>query len=269
MSDSLSAKTGRVLSLMLAAIIALPGTLAAQDEPKRTVKLATLNWEPYYGEDLKNGGFITELARESFRRAGYEMTVDFIPWSRAMARAERGIVDGLLGAYYNEERDRKFHFSDNLYNDNVGLIALEELGVESYDSLRDLEGMTIGMGRDFSVSPAFDNADFLDKAPARNNRANVHKLFAGRIEMVVDSWIVLSNLVKEAGYSMDKVVFIQPPLQTRGVYVAISKEIENGRAVAQAMNAGLSGLHANGTYQEILDKHGMPIEGSPRRDRGS
>lgn len=269
MLDHSGKRAGVVVSLALAASLALPSAVAAQDESKQTVELATLNWEPYYGEDLKNGGFITELARESFARVGYEMTVEFIPWSRAMVRGERGLVDGLLGAYYNAERDKKFHFSDNLYNDNVGLIALDDLGVESYDNLRDLEGYTIGTGRDFSVSPAFDSADFLDKAAARDNEANVHKLFAGRIDMVVDSWIVLSNLVKEAGYSMDKVVYVDPPLQTRGLYVAISKQIENGRGLAQAMNAGLAGLHSDGTYEDILRKHGMPIEGSPRRGQGS
>lgn len=269
MTTSLGTKATGLVAMGFVAVAAWSGPVQAQDGATRTVQLATLNWEPYYGEDLKNGGFITELARESFNRVGYEMKVDFIPWSRAMARAERGIVDGLLGAYYNAERDKNFHFSDNLYNDNVGLIALEETGLESYENLRDLEGYTIGMGRGFSVSPAFDGADFLDKAPARNNRANVHKLFAGRIDMVVDSWIVLSNLVTEAGYSMDKVVYVDPPLQTRGVYVAISKEIENGRAIAQAMNGGLAGLHADGTYREILQRHGMPIEGSPRGGQGS
>lgn len=38
----------------------------------RSVHLATLNWEPYIGEEIESNGFGAEILRQAFNRAGTE-----------------------------------------------------------------------------------------------------------------------------------------------------------------------------------------------------
>lgn len=241
--------------------LGLVGSASAQE--RETVELVTLNWPPYYGEELPDGGFVTTVAREAFARSGYDMEVTFVPWARAMAQAEAGNADGLLGAYHNERRAEKFRFSEALYNDHVGFIALADSGIESYDTLRDLEGYTVGLGRGFTVSPAFDNADYIDKDPARNNEVNIHKLFAGRVDLVVESWFVIANRIEELGYPREDVVFVEPPVATNGLYVALSRELANDAELIAAFNEGLAEMRADGTYDDLRERFDMPPEGVP------
>ncbi|NOR23845.1 MAG: hypothetical protein GQ542_05525 [Desulforhopalus sp.] len=52
--------------------------------------MATLNWQPFYGENLPKNGFYAELSREAFKRAGYDLIITFVPWKRAVQMARTG-----------------------------------------------------------------------------------------------------------------------------------------------------------------------------------
>ena len=48
--------------------------VVAQD---KKIVLATDPWPPFYGPDIKNGGYLTEIVKESFKRVGYDCKVEF------------------------------------------------------------------------------------------------------------------------------------------------------------------------------------------------
>ena len=50
------------LALSLASSLCLAG--------ERKLDFGTTEWPPYYGKDLQNGGFMTEIVVEAFKRAG-------------------------------------------------------------------------------------------------------------------------------------------------------------------------------------------------------
>jgi len=58
-----------IVTVMLSA-----GIVAAQ-----TITLATMNWPPFYSNDLPEHGFFTAISKEAFKRTGYEMKVKFFP----------------------------------------------------------------------------------------------------------------------------------------------------------------------------------------------
>jgi polar amino acid transport system substrate-binding protein len=253
----------RLVAFLLMALTVGVGLMASSTAQAREVRLVTLNWPPYYGAELPDQGFITDVVRQALDRQGHTLVVEFMPWARALREARNGAADGLLGAYYNDERAQDFYFSDNIYNDNVGLVTVEDGAPAAYESLRDLQDYTIGMGRGFSVSPEFDEADYLRRVVASDNVINIRKLYAGRVDYVAGSWTAMAAIVRDEGLAMDRLAFVDPPLQTNGLFITGVRSRDTSAEMIAAFNRGLEALRRDGTFDDLLEKHDLPVDGKP------
>jgi len=231
-------------------------TAVANPVQARTVSMCTLNWAPFYGEELPRNGFFTEIVRTAFERAGHDVTTEFMPWSRAKVEVEQGDRDVLLGAYYNEERAQTYLASDAIYTAEVGLVALESLGVESFNSLRDLTDYTIGFGRGFTVNEEFDNADYLDKEAEEDLELNVNKLYAGRVDMIAGSFENISYIAQQQGRDVGRLVFLEPALKESTLHIMVSRTIDDGEQILADFHQGLRKIREDGTYDRILSEMG-------------
>jgi polar amino acid transport system substrate-binding protein len=226
----------------------------------RTVEMCSVPWAPFYGPDLQEQGFLTTLARAAFDQAGHEAKMEFMPWARAMLEVKQGDRALVMGAYYSDERAETYRFSDVLYKTKVGLIALESLGVQSYDDLRELSDYTIGYGRGWSTTKEFDNADYLNKEAAKNNVLNVRKLYKERIDMIAMNFDRFNQIVREEGLDPDRAVFLNPPLKTSGLYLMFSEAIDDTDQLVSDFNSGLAQLRESGRYQAILSRYGLSTD---------
>lgn len=222
----------------------------------RQLTMCTLNWEPFYGEDLPRNGFFTELVREAFERGGHTVNVEFMPWARAMIEVKQGDREVLLGAYYSDERAETYHASDPIYTAEVGLVAHRRAGIESFSSLRDLTDYTIGYGRGFTVTEEFDNADYLDKEPAKDLAQNVKKLYAGRIDMIAGSFANIRYAAQQQGMDLGELVFLQPALVENSLHIMVSKATPDGEQLLADFHRGLREIREDGSYEQILREMG-------------
>ena len=79
-------------SVVFGLVLSLASSLCLASE--KTLNIVADNYPPYYGEDLPNGGVLTEIIVEAFRRAGYELKIKWVPWKRAVkggAKARRAL----------------------------------------------------------------------------------------------------------------------------------------------------------------------------------
>ncbi len=226
------------------------------DVHARQVTMCTLNWQPYYGEDLPRDGFFTAIVRAAFERGGHSANTEFMPWARAMLEVKQGDRDVLLGAYYNEERAETYIASDPIYTDEVGIVAHEDLGLTEFDSLRELSDYTIGYGRGYSVNEEFDNAEYLDKGPEESQVLNLRKLFAGRIDLIAGSFASIRYVANQEGHDVDELVFLEPTLKENTLHIMISRAIDDGDQLMADFHDGLSGIREDGTYDRILEEMG-------------
>src|SRR5882762_1104620 len=72
-----------------------------QTNAENVVTLVAGERPPYIGASLPENGYVSELAREAFKRKGYVVKITFYPWARSKMLAARGSVDGMLPAYYD------------------------------------------------------------------------------------------------------------------------------------------------------------------------
>ena len=82
-------------ALVIAVLVSGPG-LAAD----KTLKLAATEYPPFYGKELKDHGFITEIIATAFERSGYQINVKFLPWKRALEKTKDGAYDGVFVQFY-------------------------------------------------------------------------------------------------------------------------------------------------------------------------
>lgn len=247
-----------LLMFMMSATV----TMAAD----RTVRLATLAWEPYVGPALENRGYVSEIVVEAFKRAGYTTIISFYPWARAVKTAEYGEADGVFPEYYDEGRKKDFVFSDPFPGGPVGLYKRKDTKV-SYsidprlnqtEALRSLQGYRFGVVRGYINTADFDKADFLKKDEVFGDELNIKKLYNRRIDfMFIDKFVaehLINNKFPEYEAELE---FMEPPLENKLLYIAFSKNAANYQEKLAAFNQGLEQIIADGTLVAIMARHGF------------
>ena len=236
-----------LLSILLAFVL-VPSVQA------REISMLTVEWAPHYGSELPEEGLTTAIVKAAFRASGHVSEVDFIPWTRALKEVEEGKADIVMGAYHNKEREQTYIFSDPIYFLQLGLIARPGLGVTRYDSLRELAPYRIGISRGFANSEEFDAANYLDKHVASFPNLNIRKLFRGRIDMAVMNFDLFRYEARKEGFCIGDVEFIEPPLETHGLYLMASRNIADGDKVIADFNSGLAKIRQNGEFDRIVNR---------------
>jgi polar amino acid transport system substrate-binding protein len=242
-------KTMQLIKPIRTVMISLLMVLNSQQLYAREISMLTVEWAPHYGSELPEKGLTT-----AFKAAGHSSDVDFIPWARALKEVEEGKSDIVMGAYHSQDREEKYIFSDPIYFLELGLIARPGLGISRYDSLRDLTPYSIGISRGFANSEEFDAADYLDKQVATFPNLNIRKLFRGRIDMAVMNFDLFRYEAKKEGFCISNVEFMEPPLETHGLYLMASRKISDGEKIIQDFNQGLDRIRKTGEFDRIVGR---------------
>lgn len=220
--------------------------------------MVATDWEPYYGSELKEGGVITKLATAAFKRAGFNTTISFIPWARALKQVEDGDSDVLLGAYYNKERATTYIPSEGFYAIETALIAHKSLGITKWENLEDLTPYIIGVARGYANSEAFDNADFLQKHPVGTPIQNLQKLSLGRVDMIVIAAGRLNYEVrKKPNIDINSLIQLTPVLAKNSLHIMASRKTKGMKAKVAAFNKAIKDMKADGTFHDILTSYGF------------
>ena len=224
----------------------------------REISMVTVDWEPYYASSLDNGGVYTEIVTTAFKRAGHKATVRFLPWKRALKYVEEGKNDIVMGAYYNEERNKIYYYSDSCMTLHTGLVAHKKLGITSYKSLKDLKPYKIGVNRGWIYTPDFDSADYLQKDEATNQMVNIRKFFKRRVDLIaITIEIFQYEVSKLKHHDMSEIVVLDPLLAENGLYLMMGRKIPDHEKIIADFNKGLKEIREDGTYGKLLSDHGF------------
>jgi len=229
----------------------------AKEVNKPTIVLATGNWEPYYAESIPNGGVVTEIVRSAFQRMGYELEVKWLPWARAINMAKAGHYDGVLGAWYTKERTQFFTYSEPFFENEIVLFKLKD-DPFTYKSLGDLKSYRIGVSRNSGPHELLKNelAENLDIVVSAD--LNIKKLIAKRIDLFADERLGIQYMINTQFPKWREVVeVVKPPLQLNELHILLSKKVENNHKIIGDFNKGLQKLVQDGTFDDLLEKHGF------------
>jgi polar amino acid transport system substrate-binding protein len=219
---------------------------------QKTIKLATLDWPPYSGKSLKNGGFTTEIVSKAFALSGYQVEIHYMPWARVLSAVEKGHYDAMFPAYESDERREKYLFSEAFAHSPLVLFQREGLNIQ-YSNLEDLTDHKIGIVRGYVNTQAFDEANFLNKKIANSDEQNIRKLLKNRIDLaIVDKYFAYYLIEQKQLDREKKLTAITTPVENKPLFLCVSKNIENSTEILDAFQKGLSILQQEGVINNII-----------------
>ncbi|WCE31435.1 substrate-binding periplasmic protein [Vibrio sp. SCSIO 43137] len=225
-----------ILKSMLFMLMA-PSALCAE-----SLTLATVEWPPFYGHNLHQKGYVYAVSKEAFRRAGYDITVVFLPWKRALELTRMGKYDGLLGVYYTESRVSDFVFSDTILKTRE-VFYFRSSKHNNYQSLQDLRGKVIGGLR--GTAPLEDLKDYkLDIIinDITDEERGILQLHAKRIDLMLIN-IERFNYLMASSPSIlaikDNLKLSQLDFDTYSLHCAILRLKENSKSIIKRYNKEL------------------------------
>lgn len=221
------------------------------------IKLASLDWEPYIGPNMKDGGYVTEVIKEAYKRAGYTVQIDYLPWARAVKMSKDGDYDGYMPEYYSEDLKKDFLLSAPFQGGPLGLFKKKTSKI-SFKKIDDLKPYSIGVVRGYVNTAEFDAAAYLKKDEAKDDITNFKKLIAGRIDLIVcDKYVGEHILNTDLKANAGEVEFMEPVLEQKDLYVCITKTAPDAQKKIDAFNSAVKQMVDDGTITKIMDKHGM------------
>ena len=84
----------KLLSWILAVCL-LGSFVSTAAESKMTIRLASSDYQPYYGPQARNHGPLAELIHSAFASQQVESSIEFMPWTEALQQAQTADFAGL------------------------------------------------------------------------------------------------------------------------------------------------------------------------------
>jgi len=242
-----------LLIIFLLVICQLPANVRAEK-----LVLTTLDYfAPYQYKDAAGNltGIDLDIIREIARRLDIEVEFQAVPWKRSLVSVEKGLVDGLVGALKNPEREEYMFFtSEPIHIQKNVIMAPKDSGL-SVSSLDDLKGRKIGVIRDFSYGPEFDTRKEGMVIKEGNDMDQLLVLFERKaVDGVATSQRPFMYFCKQKGTGNE----FEPVFTIREIpaYMGFSKKRgEKSAAWAKKFSQGLADLKKEGLLEKLSEKY--------------
>jgi polar amino acid transport system substrate-binding protein len=218
------------------------------------IQLSTTEYPPYMSQSAPGGGLLVTIATEAFKRSGYELRVNYLPWARALETAKLGdTMQGVAGYWVSKEREPFFYASEPLLNNHLGFFRRTDR-VIAFKHMAELNPYVIGTVREYANPKVFDDAH-LKTDEAVDDATNLAKLAAGRVDLVLVERGVANSLLDGRLSSLKgKVVWMEPALEVTPMRISISRQAPRALEKLEAFNRGLRSMRRDGTLARMLSK---------------
>ncbi len=240
----------RVLSCLIFLWL-LSGNPAFSDEP---VVFACNEFPPYKMENSDSGlsGFDVEFLRQSFKRVGVDLKIQYMPWKRALEEARQGRVNGVCSCSQTKERTEFLYFSDPLGKASSGVFSLTKNNFPKLKTVDEIGTRPVGVVRGYNIIENLKEANVPNIIELSDEQQGLKVLLNGRIdfyytyEAPTRYYLGQQNKSKEVVYH---------ELSFTNYYSCFSKSANGSKTLLKQFNAGLAEIKKDGTYDKILAKY--------------
>ena len=230
--------------------------LSFQSQSAEKWKITSLDWQPFSGKALPDGGAGIAVLKEALKAEGIELVVEFYPWTRALETAKDASYVGYYPAW-PEDVVAGFTKSDVIFKSPVGFAENKSKPL-TWTKLEDLKGKSIGTVQDYGNTPEFNalvKAGTIKAEVSTDDLTNVKKVAAGRID---GAFIDLNNLdyflKNDAKDIAGKVQANAKMIDTKDLVLAINTKFANKNA-AEIIKRAISKVNAEKIIQDYKAKH--------------
>jgi len=226
------------------------GGIACLELSAEVLTIGNASWEPFQGEQYKNGGILAHIVTEAFAVEGIDVDHRWAPWKRVLTYAKSGRWDAANSVGKSKERDPFLLYTDAIISNEIYLFHLKSKPLE-FNHMSDLSGKIVGVMRGYYYGERFKNAvdsQQISTEEVSHQKQNFKKLLAGRIHLVIVSKEVALNVLKEqfTQRELNSITFHPVPIQSFVLYLGISKKLERSQQLINSFNHGLTALKKSG-----------------------
>ena len=237
----------RILLLLTAGLVFSAGAFAEQ-----ALRLMANTSPPYSDDKLPQRGLALELVEHVFSRTDYKPDITIDSWSRALEGTSIGVYDALAAAWYSDERNESFLFSEP-YLDSKLIILKARATPGRYTRLQDLAGARLGVRTDYAYGIDFSQVPELQLVEEHHLIQNLLNLLNGKVHFVIgDRRTVVFQLNEYLKDQIHKFEVLEIDLPGRPRHVAASRQVAGHAAVIAAFNKALAEVRKDGSYAAIV-----------------
>ena len=247
--------------VVLALLFLSPIRAAFADE----ITIASDPFCPYVCTPGDKPGYMVEIAQAILEVNGYTLNYVNMPWSRALAEASSGNIDGVIGTDEVEAPGFLFPVAFGEAADHFYGRKGEKW---RYKGIKSLKSIRLGVIKDWSYGDAIDayvakniGTDAVQVVTSEHGLAqNIKKLLSKRIDVMIGPDKVFKYTVKEMKDTMDSFEDTGVLWSTYDVSMAFSPapaNLEKSKAYVDVINKGLPVLRDSGKLEAIMNKYGL------------
>ncbi|MDK2123875.1 substrate-binding periplasmic protein [Parachitinimonas caeni] len=217
------------------------------------LNLNTEDYPPFNMTDGgKVGGLSTEVVQEMAKRAGVKVSVELLPWARALDNATKNKDHCVYSAIRSAQREKLFKWIGPLAVDQPALIAKVDSKI-TLKSIDDAKPYKIGGYQGDAVTQSVvDRKLNVEVVPA--NKLNIPKLEAGRIDFWVGTEISGLYLAKREGAAGKfKVAVKFGELRDAQLWLACNPGVADD--MVAKLDKALKDMESDGTAEKIRKKY--------------
>jgi len=220
------------------------------------ITIATLEYSPWTGKNLKDNGFVNHVIAEAFNRKGYAVTYTYLPWKRAVTESRSGNYSALSYVYWSKDWEKDFYLSDPISEEKIVFFHLKSDPIKAWKTLDDLKDYKFGATRGYTYTKEFWRAaesKRLNVEVTTTDKQNFQKLLTGRIDIFPSGLVNgYSILHKEFDASeSDRIAYDANPLSETTGHLAFPRSRKNSESLLRIFNQGLIELKQEGLYDQF------------------
>jgi len=215
-----------------------------------------LDWQPFSGKALPEGGAGIAVLRAALKAEGIELVVEFYPWTRAIETAKDPSYAGFYPSW-PEDVSAGFSKSAVLFKSAVGFVEPKNKPLV-WSKLDDLKGKTIGTVQDYGNTAEFMKlvkSGTISTQVVIDDLTNIKKVAGGRID---GAFIDLANLdyfLKNDAKDVAASVQANPKaIDTKDLVLGINEKFMNKNA-AEIIKRGIAKIDSEKIIKDYMAKH--------------
>ena len=221
------------------------------------IRLVTGEFAPYSGENLPNGGVMTELVSGIFQQLGYPVSVAYLPWKRGYQKTLNGRFSATFPYSFNPKRARDMHYSAPLRSSPVHLFVHVAAPL-SATTMGDIQGLRLCTALGYNLFPPIEEAlkrQLIELITVREMDSCVRMMENRRADAIFLSATAGWHLIDREAGSRRNYRMLPTPIHRVREYLLVSKRYPGGADLIERFNAELARQIDSGRYRQLMDKH--------------
>ncbi|MBV8657407.1 MAG: transporter substrate-binding domain-containing protein [Burkholderiales bacterium] len=223
---------------------------AAKAEPARVrLQLTTgTDDDPFANPAAPHGGIATDVVQRVFARAGYETTIDWLPWKRGYALTLHGRYAATFPYVDTEARRKDYLFSAPLLSIEQRAYGMPGRGIENL-TLATMPGKCIctpeGWATTQEVDRLVESGQLRREAP-HDQAACLKMLSMGRADFMIMNQYRVSRMLEEAGLRPDQIAVSTTSVSHSYLYLMVPIERPGAHILVDEFNGAMATMRKLG-----------------------